>query len=274
MKRRVICMWSVCLVALMALPSAAQAQRERGQGGRAFGNALRNVAGVPSVTEEVLLPSMINSAYASLDADNPLEAAGITYAVTGLPTYDQFFLDVANVRGALTLAAHVLQLTDDVLEGDLLQEVFTGTLFTDTLGTAVDVPMDSRRAVVVGLVTGNFNRVRLRGLGDLTDGQLTAVRDGLLERYSTVVDLSRMLPAAVESLAGLPTTVTSLVSAAPGLVTNAPAAFAGPQAINAPRVVQNIGVSVAELGLLPNDVAQVTRSLRALTQGDAEGSSD
>ncbi len=254
----------VCLV--LGASSDAWAQRNRGGGG-GFGNAVRGVAGVPAVTEEGLVPSSVHTGYASLDATNPLAGTDITYTVTGIEQYDTFFLNVAKVRGSLALASHVLGLADAVLESDMINEVFSGSLFTDTLGTAVDVPMESRQAVFMALVAGNVAGAR-SGLGDISDDQFQAVRAGLLERYADVVTLSELLPVATQSLAALPNDVTTLANQAPGLVTDAPSAFAGPQAVNAPRVVEELGVCTTQLAQLPTDVADVAQALAALTRSE------
>ena len=252
------------LAAVLVLPSQADAQRRRGGGGGGggFGGALRNTVGVPALSEETLAPSAIHAGYASLDEASPLDAAEVTYLVSGVETYDTFFRDFAQVKGTLALATHTLGTVNGLLDGGLVDNVFSGSLFTDTLGTAVDVPMESRQQLVVALIGGNFSNAG----GTLTEDQFNSVREGFFTAYPDVTQLRETLPATIEGMAALPGRIASLGSTAPGLTTDAPSAFAGPQAVNAPRIISALGASVTDIAALPGDVSDLASALLALTQ--------
>ncbi len=249
-------------MAVLILPAEADAQRRRGGGGGGLGGALRNAAGVPELTEATLAPSAIHAGFASLDEESPLNAADVTYLVSGVTTYDTFFHDLAQVTGTIGLATHTLGVANTLLDGGLVSNVFDGSLFMDTLGTTVDVPMESRRQLVVGLISGNFNAAG----GSLTQDQFNSVREGFFTAYPEVTSLREMLPASVEAVAALPATVATLGQTAPGLVTEAPNAFAGPQAVNSPRIVRELGDATTTIAGLPSDIADLASALQALAQ--------
>ena len=251
------------LLALVVLPHTAEAQRRGGGGGRAFGNALRGAVGAPQVTEQSVLPSEINAGYAAYDEENPL--SDLQYINCGIANYDSFFQDLAHVKGTLALSQYTVDRANALLDGGLTNQVFSGTLFTDTLGTAVNVPMESRQALTVALITGNFSAAQATGSG-LSQQQFEAVRTGFFEAYPDTLVLRDTLPATVDALANLSGRVTSLSNTAPTLVTGAPDAFAGPQAVNLPQVTGALTQATTDIANMPGQISAIAQSLAALTQ--------
>ncbi|MFT4702390.1 MAG: hypothetical protein ACI81R_000074 [Bradymonadia bacterium] len=80
---------------------------------------------------------------------------------------------------------------------------------------------------------------------------MQSVGGELLTRHEPLVALSGQLTAAQESLTSLPSAVTQLTIEVPGLASNAISAFRGPNAINAPRVLENVGIAIGQLEALP-----------------------
>jgi hypothetical protein len=258
---------SLTLAAVASSPAHAQGRGGRGGGfGSALGGAVRNVTGVPELTRANLIPSAVHQGYAPLDEENPL-AEGYDYMVSGMAEYDAFFRDVARVRGTLALAQNVIARADAITESGVIDQVMSGAVFTDAAGTVIDVPMAERRRVFMLAVSGNIAGARAAA-GNVGDGQIESLRESILAQHADVVALAELFPVASESIAALPTDVTNLTTLAPNLVTNAPSAFAGPQAVNAPRITEELGRATATLQSVPNDIAAIATGLAALTSAE------
>jgi hypothetical protein len=250
------------LVLLTLLPSDAAAQR-RGAGG--FGNALRNAAGAPALETAALLPSGVHAGYETLDAENPL-GDEYSYLVTGIANYDEFFRGVARVRGTLALADYALQRVDLLSESGKIGDVSAALQLNDGNGVPIDLPATTRRGIVMRLLAGDLDGARSLA-GNAGAEQLAAARDALLADPE-IVTVSTILPAAYASLVALPADVEALVAVAPSLATDAPSAFAGPQALNAPRVTEELGRATATLGEIPGQIEDIALQLHGLTSID------
>ncbi len=267
MSKRPLIAWTVTLLlALVILPSAAEAQRRGGRGG-GLGGALRNAVGAPSVTETQLVPSQLNASFAAYDEENPLVDAGVTATAFGISNYDSFFSDVATVEGTLAVAQHTVERANNLLDGGLVDQVFSGSLFTDALGTAVDIPAESRQGLVMSLITGNFSGATASGAG-MTQEQFNTVQTSFYDAYPDTVILRETLPASVEAIAALPATVANLSSTAPTLVTEAPNAFAGAQAMNLPRVTTELADAGRSIANMPGDIVNIGEALTNLLRSN------
>lgn len=257
--RRIISALAAALLITLIVPASADAQR---RGGR-LGGALRNAVGAPEVTETQIVPSAVHANFAHYDEENPLEDAGVTYATFGIANYDSFFSDVANVQAALNLSQHTVELANGMLDGGLVDQVFSGSLFTDSLGTAVAIPAESRQAVVMSLITGDFSTAGASTSG-MTEAQFNTVREQFFTQYPDTLVLRDTLPASVDALAELPDRVASLSTTAPTLVTEAPDTFTGPQAMNLPRVTTELTQASRSIADMPGQIGDISVSLSNL----------
>lgn len=258
LRTRIACLAALLIVSVV-LPASADAQR---RGGR-LGGALRNAVGAPEITETQLIPSGIDAGFSAYDEENPLVAAEVQATSVGIDNYDSFFSELANVEGTLTLAQYTLDRANALLDGGLTDQVFSGTLFTDALGTAVDVPVESRQGLVMAVISGNFAGAQASGV-NMTQDQFETVRTGFFDAYPDTLILRDTVPASVQALTVLPERVAGLSSTAPTLVTEAPNTFAGPNAANLPRVTRELGQATDDIAAMPGTIADIASGFASL----------
>jgi hypothetical protein len=253
---------SVSLIALSA--DDAHAQRRGGGFGRMVQGAA-NAAGLPSVSEEVLVPSAISTDWAFLDAENPFAAGddAVTYITTGMPAYDSYFANVAQLEGRLVLARDTLALANQILDSDLPQQLFSGALMSDIVGENSSLAPGEQRRFMSALMTGNFGSASGLVTG-LPEERFNSVREQFLTENPAAASLVPRLGPSINAVTGLADNATGIVSSVQGMIDSAPSEFVGPNAAMAPRVLQELGNSVQTLRNIGNTAGEVLEQLRAI----------
>ncbi len=253
---------SLSLVSLAA--DDAHAQRRGGGLGRLVQGAA-NAAGLPSVSEEVLVPSSISADWAFLDAENPFaEGDGrITYITTGMAAYDSYFANVAQLEGRLVLARDTLALANQILDSDLPQQIFTGALLADVVGDNASIAPEERRRFMAALMTGNFSNASGVVTG-LPEERFNSIREQFLAENPAVASLVPRLGPSINAVTGLADNATGIIASAQGMVESAPSEFAGPNAAMVPRVLQELTRSIQSLRDIGNAAGDVVEQLGAI----------
>lgn len=253
---------SLSLVALSA--DDAHAQRRGGGFGR-FVQGAANAAGLPSVSEEVLVPSAISTDWAFLDSENPFAAGDdqVTYITTGMAAYDSYFANVAQLQGRLVLARDTLALANQILDSDLPQQLFTGALLVDVVGENASIAAGEQRRFMTALMTGNFSNASGVVTG-LPEERFNSIREQFLAENPAVASLVPRLGPSISAVTGLADNATGIVSSVQGMIDSAPSEFAGPNAAMVPRVVQELGQSIQTLRDIGNTAGDVLEQLRAI----------
>lgn len=248
------------LCASLLCLGAPSAHAQNGAGAAA--DALLGLVGASSQT---LLPSDISRRLRDLDEENPFIELGVTYPVTGVRAYDRFFFDLAKVQGTIALAEHVIATTNGVLDDQLVQEVFSGDIFVDAFGRVIDVPPEHRQAMVVALIQGD-TRGAGRLVRNMSSIQFRQARENFMEQYGNIGLIAEATPVLVSEVADLPGVIADLAAQTPDLVTDAPSAFAGANAVNAPRVASALAQAAMDLAELPSRVVVIGEGLAGLGQ--------
>jgi len=259
------------LAFLMFIPLDAMAQRRGGGGG--LGNAARGIGGAVGVElpdeiqEKRLLPSQVHNAFSPLDEANPFAGNdALQYYETGIAHYDQFFLSVAQLRGTLEIARYTLQLANQTLDSGIVDSVLSGELLAEIVGPEANLSEAERRQLTMSLVTGNFAAARTMA-PNLTEDRLNNIRESAMDAHENIRPLQTYMPAAMEALTAIPTQATALTNSSQALVTSAPSDFAGPNAVNLPRITNELTRSVTSLTEIPAASVEVLSELRSLIPG-------
>lgn len=209
---------------------------------------------------EPLMPSDIDRRLRDLDDNNPLT---ITVPETGIRSYDEFFLDLARVEGTLELAEYCVRSSREIVDGALVEEVFSGDIFVDSFGRVIDVPPESRQAMVVALINGDA-RAASQLVRNFSSIQFRQVRENFLGVYGDATQVVEFAPVLARAVASLPDTVVRLAQAVPELASEAPTAFSGSNVIQAPRVAAALAQAGRDLADLPARVDTIRGELAAM----------
>jgi hypothetical protein len=220
---------------------------------------------VPRIQERVLVPSQIGSQWSFLDAANPFEAEAsrVDYVVTGMATFDQYFLQVAQLQGQVTLARDTIALVNQVLDGDLISSLFTGAYAQELISAQGQLQPGEQRRFVTALMSGNLGRAQ-SVVPSLTEARFTGIREEFFGRYPQLPQIAQRLVPATEGLVGIPGSVSGLVSTGQNLVSAAPSEFVGPQAINAPRVVTELTQSISNISEIGTTAVELGQQMTEL----------
>jgi hypothetical protein len=251
---------------LVALDSA-EAQEQRGGRGRGLGNAIRGAAGalgveIPRAQTEVLVPSAIGPQWAFLDEANPFasEDSRVDYLVTGVAQFDQYFREVAMLKGRLVLVRDTLAMVNQVLDSDLPQQLVSGRFATELLGDNASLQPGEQRQLVAALAGGNFARAS-RLAPSLAQDRFASIREEFLaENEALALVVPRLGPSA-GALTGLADSVAGVIGGVQGMIDSAPSAFLGPQAAMVPDIVRNLRQSVNDLRDIGNLVGDLASQL-------------
>lgn len=104
--------------------------------------------------ESVLKPSMISKDFRDLDKENPFanKATRVGMTVVGIPSYDKFFRESAEVNGTTVLADVVIKETDVVI-AKVKRDVGAGKVLTPVQVKQVD-RAKARLAAITALLEG------------------------------------------------------------------------------------------------------------------------
>lgn len=262
---------TVLFVALAVASSTVVAQSRRGGGLGRLGSAVGAVGqavGIdapPPITSAVLLPSQVDPGWAALDPENPLAVGDdpVDYVVTSLASYDTYFFQVAQMEGTLTLARDTVHTLNETVNGPLLGELFSGALLVELAGEQGSVGPAEQQRVLAALISGNFAAMPATAQS-LSEARFAQVRDEFFAAHPELPLLAERLPLATNGLIALPNQAIALASTVQALVTSAPSDFAGPQALNLPRISQELAGSVNSVTSMGQTSVEILNELRAL----------
>jgi hypothetical protein len=221
-------------------------------------NAVAASAGIQVPTGPTAMnlnPEDIDTRLAGIDR-TVFFARELTFNKYDLPAFDQYFMQVARVRGELAALQEGLHRANMMLDTGELRSLIDGGIIAQALPEVQAMTPDQQQKLVLAFIMGNQATLTSM-LGNNVESAKARAMEAFRTQAPNAYYLMIVMPVLIELAANLPNEVQNLINSGQTMVANAPAQLAGPQAILLPQITGDITDSFATLQECAGSVSDI-----------------